>query len=257
MNDILNILTGRYELLLLVFVRISGIFLFSPLFSSQNVPNMLKLSFSFIFSLLLTSSFEVGYIGGLDGSFLLLIIKELMVGIIIGYISYAFFSAFYILGQIVDMEIGFGMVNVIDPQNKVQIPVMGNFYYILAFLLFLLTNGHHLVIKALIDSYEYIPIGEFAISQATVEQLVNILAKTFSLGFKIASPIVITILLMDILLGVLSRTIPQMNVFVVGMPLKIIVGMLVIAVTIPIFNVLTGHVFKDMLKEIYFFLKSP
>lgn len=257
MNDILNILTGRYEFLLLVFVRISGIFLFSPLFSSQNVPNMLKLSFSFIFSLLLTSSFEVGYIGGLDGSFLLLIIKELMVGIIIGYISYAFFSAFYILGQIVDMEIGFGMVNVIDPQNKVQIPVMGNFYYILAFLLFLLTNGHHLVIKALIDSYEYIPIGEFAISQATVEQLVNILAKTFSLGFKIASPIVITILLMDILLGVLSRTIPQMNVFVVGMPLKIIVGMLVIAVTIPIFNVLTGHVFKDMLKEIYFFLKSP
>ena len=90
-----------------------------------------------------------------------------------------------------------------------------------------------------------------------MEQLVNILAKTFSLGFKIASPIVITILLMDILLGVLSRTIPQMNVFVVGMPLKIIVGMLVIAVTIPIFNVLTGHVFKDMLKEIYFFLKSP
>ncbi|MCG4585204.1 flagellar biosynthetic protein FliR, partial [Anaerosalibacter bizertensis] len=139
----------------------------------------------------------------------------------------------------------------------VQIPVMGNFYYILAFLLFLLTNGHHLAIKALIDSYEYIPIGELVISEATVKQLVNILAKTFSLGFKIASPIVITILLMDILLGVLSRTIPQMNVFVVGMPLKIIVGMLVIAATIPIFNVLTGYVFKDMLKEIYNFLKSP
>ncbi|MEY8303179.1 flagellar biosynthetic protein FliR [Anaerosalibacter bizertensis] len=257
MNDILNILTGRYELFLLVFVRVSGIFLFSPLFSSQNVPNKLKLSFSFIFSLLLTSNFKVGSVGELDGSFTLLIIKELMVGIIIGYISYAFFSVFYILGQIVDMEIGFGMVNVIDPQNKVQIPVMGNFYYILAFLLFLLTNGHHLAIKALIDSYEYIPIGELVISEATVKQLVNILAKTFSLGFKIASPIVITILLMDILLGVLSRTIPQMNVFVVGMPLKIIVGMFVIAVTIPIFNVLTGHVFKDMLKEIYAFLKGP
>lgn len=257
MDNIFNILTNRYELFLLVFVRISGIFLFSPLFGSQNIPNIFKLGFSFIFSLLLTLNLGVNYFGQLDENFVILIIKELIIGIMIGYISYVFFSAFYILGQIVDMEIGFGMVNVIDPQNKVQIPVMGNFYYILAFLLFLLINGHHLLIKALVDSYKYIPIGELIISEAIISQLVNILSKTFSLGFKIASPIVIVILLVDILLGVLSRTIPQMNVFVVGMPLKIIVGMLIIVFTLPIFNILSGHIFKDMFKEIYTFLRSP
>lgn len=257
MDNIFNILTNRYELFLLVFVRISGIFLFSPLFGSQNIPNIFKLGFSFIFSLLLTLNLGVNYFGQLDENFVILIIKELIIGIMIGYISYVFFSAFYILGQIVDMEIGFGMVNVIDPQNKVQIPVMGNFYYILAFLLFLLINGHHLLIKALVDSYKYIPIGELIINEAIISQLVNILSKTFSLGFKIASPIVIVILLVDILLGVLSRTIPQMNVFVVGMPLKIIVGMLIIVFTLPIFNILSGHIFKDMFKEIYTFLRSP
>lgn len=257
MDNIFNILTNRYELFLLVFVRISGIFLFSPLFGSQNIPNIFKLGFSFIFSLLLTLNLGVNYFGQLDENFVILIIKELIIGIMIGYISYVFFSVFYILGQIVDMEIGFGMVNVIDPQNKVQIPVMGNFYYILAFLLFLLINGHHLLIKALVDSYKYIPIGELIISEAIISQLVNILSKTFSLGFKIASPIVIVILLVDILLGVLSRTIPQMNVFVVGMPLKIIVGMLIIVFTLPIFNILSGHIFKDMFKEIYTFLRSP
>lgn len=257
MENMFNFLADSYELFLLVFIRASGIFLFSPLFSSQNIPNIFKTGFSLIFSLLLTLNLGIEYLGQANGNLIVLIVKELMVGVIIGYISYVFFSVFYILGQIVDMEIGFGMVNVIDPQNKIQIPVMGNFYYILALLIFLSINGHHFIIKALVDSYKYIPIGGFDIGEATTKQLVDILANTFSLGFKIASPIVVIILLTDILLGILSRTIPQMNVFVVGLPLKIIAGMLIIAATIPIFNVFTGHVFKDMFKEIYTFLKGP
>jgi flagellar biosynthetic protein FliR len=256
MDYMMSILMDKYQLFLLIFVRVSGIFVFSPLFSSQNVPNVLKVGFSFIFSLLLTTTLKVDFLNQVDTNYLVLIVKELMVGIMIGFISYAFFSTFYILGQIIDMEIGFGMVNVIDPQNKIQVPVMGNFYYILSFLILLITNGHHVIIKALVDSYQYIPIGKFYISEATAYQLISILGKTFSLGFRIAAPIVVTMLLIDILLGVLSRTIPQMNVFVVGMPLKIVVGLLIIAVSLPIFNKFTGNVFDKMIKEIYVFFKS-
>lgn len=256
MDFIMDILTNKYQLFLLIFVRVSGIFIFSPIFSSQNVPNPLKIGFSFFLSILLTTTLNVNYLSSIETNYILLIIKELMVGIIIGYVSYAFFSAFYVLGQIVDMEIGFGMVNVIDPQNKVQVPVMGNFYYILALLVFLMINGHHVVIKALIESYEFVPIGSFYFSEGITHKLVEILAKTFSLGFRISSPIVVVMLLIDILLGVLSRTMPQMNVFVVGMPLKIIVGLLIVAVSIPVFYALTGKVFDEMMEDIYYILKS-
>ena len=256
MNYIFEILTNKYQLFLLIFVRVSGIFIFSPLFSSQNVPNPLKLGFSFFVSILLTTTLNVDYLSSIETNYVLLIIKELMLGLIIGYVSYAFFSAFYVLGQIVDMEIGFGMVNVIDPQNKVQVPVMGNFYYILAFLVFLMVNGHHIVIRALIESYELVPIGKFYINEGMTYKLIEILGKTFSLGFRISSPIVVVMLLIDILLGVLSRSMPQMNVFVVGMPLKIIVGLLIIAISIPAFYALTGKVFDGMIEDIYFILKS-
>lgn len=256
MDFILDILLNKYELFLLVLVRVSGIFVFSPLFGSQNVPNTFKVGFSFFFSIVLTTTLNINYLDSIETNYVLLIIKELMVGIVIGFISYAFLSTFYVLGQIVDMEIGFGMVNVIDPQNKVQIPVMGNFYYIIGFLILLMTNGHHLIIRALVDSYGLVPIGEFHLSEAAMYKILDILAKTFSIGFKISSPIVIVMLLIDILLGVLSRTIPQMNVFVVGMPLKIVVGLLVIAIAIPVFSILAGKLFSKMGNDIYSILQS-
>lgn len=246
----------KYELFLLVLVRVSGIFVLSPFFSSQNVPNTIKVGFSFVLSLLVSNILDVSKISFSETGYFILVIKELMVGLIIGFICYAFFTSFYVLGQIVDMEIGFGMVNVIDPQNRVQVPVMGNFYYILAFLIFLVMNGHHQIIKALIESYNYVPIGKFNFNQELSNQLINILSTTFKLGFRLSSPVVVAMLLSDILLGILTRTIPQMNVFVVGMPLKILIGLLIICITIPLFSQLSSNIFKEMVNEIYIFFKS-
>ena len=166
---------------------------------------------------------------------IIVIFKELLVGIIIGYISYAFFSAFYVMGQIIDMKIGFGMANVIDPQNRVQIPLMGNFYYILSFLVFLGLNGHHRIILALKDSYNYIPINSFSYSETMMNLVIDILTKSFEIGLKLSMPIIVVIFISDIVLGILSKTIPQLNVFVVGMPFKILVGLVFILVGIPIF----------------------
>lgn len=256
MNILFDILLKKYELFLLVLVRTSGIFVMSPFFSSQNVPNTFKIGFAFIFSVLLTSFLDISQLNDVNSNYIVLIIKELFIGISLGYISYVFMSAFYVLGQIVDMKIGFGMVNVIDPQNRVQVPLMGNFYYILAFLLLLSTNGHHIFIKALVDSYGMVPIGEFSINQNIGFSFINILSTTFTIGFRLSAPVVAIIFVTDILLGIMSRTIPQMNVFVIGLPFKIIIGMLIIWLTIPIFGLSTDKVFNDMIETIYSFLKS-
>lgn len=254
MEGIIDIILDQYQLFLLIFVRVSGIFIFSPFFSSQNVPNVMKIGLSFSLTLLITLSRPISL--DLENQILLIIIlKELMVGIIIGFISYVYMSAFYVLGQIVDMKIGFGMANVVDPQNKVQVPLMGNFYYILSFLFMLLINGHHKVINALVDSYNYMPIGKLIYNERVIEIIVSGLVKSFEIGFKLSLPVVAIIFLTDIVLGIMAKAIPQMNVFVVGMPLKVFVGLAIIMVTLPIFYNSIIEIFNIIVNDIYKFIK--
>lgn len=255
MGEIIELIFSQYQLFLLVMVRTSGIFIFSPFFSSQNIPNIMKIGLSFSVSLLISS--VLPFPEDLTNEVLvLLIFKELMVGIIIGFISYAFFSAFYVMGQIIDMKIGFGMVNVVDPQNRTQVPLMGNFYYILSFLILLSINGHHSVISALVDSYTFIPIGSFKYTGDTMSLLTNTLVKSFEIGFKLSTPIVAIIFLTDIVLGIMSKTIPQMNVFVVGMPLKVIIGLLIILISMPVFFSAINGIFELIINDIYRFIKT-
>ncbi|MCQ4921778.1 flagellar type III secretion system protein FliR [Tissierella carlieri] len=255
MDAVMELIFSKYQLFLLVMVRTSGIFIFSPFFSSQNIPNIMKIGLSFSVSLLITSTLSISP----DFSneiLILLILKELMVGVIIGFISYAFFSAFYVMGQIVDMKIGFGMANVIDPQNRIQVPLMGNFYYILSFLLLMSFNGHHLIISALVDSYNFLPIGGFKYTGDTMNLLINSLSKSFEIGFKLSTPIVAIIFLTDVVLGIISKTIPQMNVFVVGMPLKVLIGLLIILISMPIFFTVINGIFDLIVNDIYKFIKT-
>lgn len=255
MGDIISLITNQFQLFLLVLVRTSGIFIFSPFFSSQNVPSIAKIGLTLAISILISMTIT----SPVDYSLLplaLVIFKELLVGIIIGFISYAFFSAFYVMGQIIDMKIGFGMANVIDPQNRVQIPLLGNFYYIFSFIIFLGINGHHRIILALRDSYSYIPINSFNYTESTKTLIIDILAKSFEIGLKLSLPIVVVIFLADIILGILSKTIPQLNVFVVGMPFKILIGLVLILVGIPIFFNSMDGILDLIINYIYKFIET-
>lgn len=254
MQEILDMIFSQYEIFLIVIVRISGIFVFSPFFSSQNVPPTMKIGLTFTFGFLLTMSLPQG-IEIVDQSIVLLVLREFMIGLIIGFIASAFLASFYVLGQIVDMKIGFGMANVFDPQNKIQVPLMGNVYYMLAFLFLLMLNGHHIIIQALIDSYNFIPIGKFIYSDDVLSIIVNSIVQAFDIGFKLSLPVVATIFLTDVVLGVMAKAIPQMNVFVVGMPLKVFVGLLVILLTMPIFYVSVSKIFDLIVNDIYHLLK--
>jgi len=254
MNTFIEVIINKYELFLIVFVRCSGIFLVSPFFSSQNIPNRFKVGLTFFLSIILTSTLQIS-VSDLEIPMIVLIFKELLVGSIIGFISYIFFSSFYVMGQIVDMNIGFGMINVVDPQNRIQVPLMGNFYYILAFLLLLTIDGHHTIINSIVDSYEFIPIGAFKITENIAYFIINLISKMFILGFRLSMPVFFTIFLLDILLGILVRTIPQMNIFVVGLPLKIFIGIIAILISIPVFNGIVSNSFKELIEDINILLR--
>lgn len=255
MNEIIGVILNRYQIFLLVFVRATGIFIITPIFSRRNVPNTLKIGFAFFITLIVYNLLNLDIVIYDDLRMVGLIIQEFAIGLILGFIAYAFFTSLYVAGQIIDVQIGFGMVNVLDPQHNIQLPITGNFYYILAVLIFLLVNGHHTMITALVDSFQLIPIGEFTINVFVVNQMIDIFGQVFIIGIKIAIPIVATMFLANVLLGILARTVPQMNVFVVGMPFKIIVGLLVLIFTLPIIVPVFEYIYDNIFTQIHTFMR--
>ncbi|MFA5523332.1 MAG: flagellar biosynthetic protein FliR [Tissierellales bacterium] len=248
-------LSNKYSIFLLVLVRMTGLFLITPIFSRDNIPNILKIGFSFFCSLILINVVEVDISNISYYELILFSIKELLVGLMLGFTSYLFFTILYLAGQIIDMQIGFGMVNVFDPQQNLQVPIMGTFYFIICTLLFVIIDGHHILIEALVNSYNYIPIGQFKFSGDMVNHITRIVTQTFIISFKISGPVLAVIFLTDVLLGILAKTMPQMNVFIVGMPLKIFIGIATVIITLPLFIATLQNIFSNMTDEIYNLLR--
>ena len=159
-------------------------------------------------------------------------------------------------GQIIDTQIGFGIVNVMDPRNEIQVPMVGNFLFILALLLFFMANGHHMLIKFLYESYGLLPVGQINIEYNMVFTILEIFIGTFIIAVKLAVPILAALLLTEAALGILARTVPQMNIFVVGMPLRIIIGMLTLYFIMPLFAAIMEYIFDDMYSNITVILRG-
>lgn len=257
MDSISVVLVDKFLVLLLVFVRMSSLFVVTPVFGRRELPAYLKIGLAFFCSYILVpllGDVQVEYTSIL--SFAVIAAKEFLVGIIIGYVSFLVFSALYIAGQIIDIQIGFGMVNVLDPTMNTQVPITGNFLYILTTLFFMVIDGHHILISALFKSYSILPINGFEFTEAMVNNMTSIFSDVFALGFKISVPVLAATLLAEVALGILSKTVPQMNVFVVGMPMKIAIGLLAIYVITPIFIKIMTVTFDRMYGYIYLIIRS-
>lgn len=238
---------------MLVLCRITAFFVVAPIFSARNVPNPFKIGFSFFVALTIFPSLDAPA-APMDAVFLLSIVKETLVGLILGFIAYLFFTVVQIAGSFVDMQIGFSMANIIDPLTGAQAPVLGNLKYMIGTLLFLSFNGHHVLLSGILDSYRWVPLDNNVFAQIYRGQVsefaVHSLSTAFTLAFQLAAPMVVALFLVDVGLGVLARTAPQFNIFVVGVPLKILVGLLLLIVLISGFSTLFAHVFEGMFKEL-------
>lgn len=237
---------------LLIFCRITAFFVVSPIFSFRNMPNSFKVGLA-----VFVSALVLGVNGNqeslvLNGPYFLLILKEILIGLLLGFTAYLFFTVVQVAGSFIDIQIGFGIVNVIDPMTGAQSPVMGNFKFFIAMLIFLGINGHHFLLLGLMNSYKWVPIdsGLFArIADGGVSNfLIDSFAHMFYLAFQMAAPLIVALFLVDVALGVLARTVPQFNVFVVGLPIKIAVGFLILLLIVPSFLVLFRELFTILFK---------
>ncbi|WP_040948682.1 flagellar biosynthetic protein FliR [Gorillibacterium massiliense] len=237
---------------MLVLCRITAFFVVAPILSAKNVPNHFKIGLSVFLALLVVPTMNVTPVP-LDGVYPLSIIKETLVGLILGFIAYLYFTIFQIAGSFADMQIGFSMANVIDPLTGVQSPVLGNLKFMIASLLFLAMNGHHALISGILSSYQWIPLNNDVFSQIynghVSEFLLHSLSSAFLLAFQLAAPLVVSLFLVDVGLGILARTAPQFNIFVVGIPIKLLVGLMLLLVFVSSFSTLFSSLFTELFRE--------
>ncbi|QQZ07935.1 flagellar biosynthetic protein FliR [Heyndrickxia vini] len=241
-------LIPSFTVFLLIFVRISAFFVTMPFFSYRTIPAVYRIGFAFFLAWLMYYTMDVhGF--EIDGKYILLIIKEAMVGLFIGFIAYLILSAIQIAGGFIDFQMGFAIANVIDPQTGTQSPLMGQYLYSFALLLLLSVNGHHIILDGIFYSYQFIPIDKVLFSfgdASVVDFIMKTFSKMFVIAFQMSIPVVATIFLVDVALGIVARTVPQLNIFVVGFPVKIAVSFIVLVIVMGVIFSVCQQLFASM-----------
>ena len=221
---------------------------FAPIFGNRTVTRRVRIFIGIACALAVFTAnpyVPLGYSTFLGYTIILL--KELIVGITIGFMSNVTLSIINAAGQFIDREIGFSMVSDFDPGMNTEITITAEFYNMLVMLIMLCSNMHYFILSALSDSFQLIPLGNVTIDTGTLyDTMVRYIADYFIISVRIALPVIIATMLLNVVLGVLAKTAPQMNMFVIGMQLKIFVGFAVLFVTIGFLPNITEYIYKEM-----------
>lgn len=225
--------TFQIFILALVFARVAALMVTAPLFRGKNVPAMVKMGLSLLVALLLLPVLSLPADLPLTiWELLSLLLREALVGLSMGFFVQLFFLAVGVAGQLIDTEMGFHMASVLDPLSDSQMPLIGNLFSMLSMLLYLSLHGHLLLFRAIADSYQLLPLGTLDFI-TNVAAIINACTRLLALSVQIALPVIGASLFTSLMFGIMAKSVPQMNVFIVGMPLKIVILSIVLVVTLP------------------------
>jgi flagellar biosynthesis protein FliR len=232
-----------FKLFLLVLVRFSGLMVAAPILGSSNFPVIAKVGFAMFGAMLVTPTLPILDVAIPDPSisFALLAIGEFIIGLMVGFVVGLVFASVQVGGQVMDMQSGFGMMNVFNPALETQSSIFGFFLFILAVLYMLVTNLHHLMLRGFVHTFEAIPIGGFAARPALLWEITRWGQAMFVDGLIIAAPVAAAMMLAYVTMGLIGRVIPQIQLFVVGFPVTIATGLIIVALSISVYlQVLDG-----------------
>jgi len=253
--DILGFGISQIVTFILVLARVGGIFSVAPIFGNVNVAPMVRVGIAaaLAFVFVPMAHFDASHLDFL--SFTLVIVKETIVGLVLGFLAALMFAAIQMAGAFIDMQVGFGFASVVDPMSKQQNAVIGQLYSLVATLIFLAINGHHLMLRGLADSFSVLPLGTMSISTSVTAGMMQVFATIFLAALKIGAPVVGAVFLTDVSLGILARTVPQLNVFVIGFPAKLTVGLLAVIFVLPVAVAVMSGLFSGLEHDLVRLLK--
>lgn len=247
-----NIPLPQVQIFLLILLRVTAILLTAPIFNSRNIPVLFKVGLSFAVSLIL---FPILNLQDLPVRFeaiplVIGIISEILIGIIIGLSVRMIFVGIQLAGQLVGFQMGLAMANIIDPATSEQVPLLAQLYNLIALLIFLAINAHYWFLRALVESFRLVPPFEFQFTNSLMEQLMSLAGNIFIIGVKVGAPLIVVLLLMSVAFGLAARTVPQMNIFFVAMPLKILVGLIFLLFALPYMTSFFESIFSGLGNDI-------
>lgn len=237
----------RLEFYLLIIVRISTVIATAPIFSLGNTPRKVKAGIAIALALVEIPMLEytpLSYTGVVG--YALLVTKEALTGALIGLASGLCMYIVDFSGHILDMEIGFSMVTLMDPTTRTQTSINGVFLNYLLILIMLATNLHYYIISTIYDSFTVIPIGGAVFNGNLYLFYLEYMVNYFVIGFRIILPIFASILIINVVLGVLAKVAPQMNMFAIGMQLKVFVGIFVLTIVLSMLPGISDFLFTQM-----------
>lgn len=226
-------LTALLSLYLGPFLRISALLMVAPIFSSAGVPARVRLGLALALTLLIAPIVPAPTVNVLGTQWLLIAVQQLALGIAMGFILQLVFNALVIGGQVIAMSMGLGFAASVDPVNGVSIPVVSQFFSILATLIFLSLNGHLLLIQILAGSFQALPVGPIGVNVNTLWRLIAWSGQMFVGAIHLALPALAALLIINIALGITSRAAPSLNLFSIGFPITLIAGSLMLIWTLP------------------------
>lgn len=239
----------QLEFFFVILIRITGFIYTAPFFGLKNVPFRVKIGLSVGLAVVLfyVLPYQPLVYSGTIG-FALLVAKEVLAGVILGFFANICYQILAFAGQLLDLEIGFSMVNEMDPVTSAQVTVSGNLYSYAVMLMMMITYMHHYLLEALIDSYTLVPVGEVTINPLIYSVGVKFMADYFVLAFRIVLPVFAAMLIVNTVLAILARVAPQLSMFVIGIQLKVFVGLAVMVIMIKMLPGIAELIFDEMLE---------
>ncbi len=242
---------------LLVFARLSAAVVPTPIFGARGVPAQAKIGLALMLSLIVLP-LQGELLNAVPTNLLVfasLVGSEVLVGLSIGILVSMVFHALEMASAVVGVQIGFGFGGIVDPLTGAQSGVIDQFYRVVVTLMFFAVNGHYLVISGLLRTFDVVPPGTADLTLIAGERVVPFFTALFVVSLRIALPVLGALMLTDLAMGLVARAVPQMNVLVVGFPLKIGIGLLVLAISMPLVTTFMGTVFGDALLDVNGFLR--
>ena len=220
-------------------LRIGAMFMAAPIFNIRQVPVRFRMLMAVLIALLVQPVLPAApAVQVFSSDAVLIAAQQILIGVTLGFIMQMAFQALIFGGQVMAYSMGLGFANMMDPANGVQVPVVAQFWLILAMLVFVMMNGHLVLISAIVDSFTVIPIAADGLTRAGAWELLSWASRMFAAGVLMAMPVIISLLLINIGMGVVSRAAPQLNIFAIGFPITLLTGFLLIWMTLP--HVMTG-----------------
>ena len=246
-----ELIFSNFQVFLLVLMRITGMIVFNPILGRRNYPPQLKAGLAFFISIIVINvipHIELKFAGVED--FMFAGLKELFIGYAVNFLFQLYISVIIVSSELIDFQLGFGMSKIYDPKSNVHMPVTGGLLNAMYVLIFFSSNGHLTFMRIIASSFDIFPVGTQLFNPEFGRFLVDLFGNMLVLAIKLALPVIAVEVIAEIGMGVLMKTVPQINIFVVGLQLRVLIGLVLVAVLLlgaaEFFDDMTVQMFRNI-----------